>query len=76
MIKVRTIELVLFFASSKDWGAKYLTTDVALFEIDRLDKKSFERLQSFFAQDPWGLKSCNEAFFNEMKATIASKKAA
>ena len=64
-------ELTLFFTSSKEWGAKYLTTDVALYGIDKMDKKSFERLQTFFNQDPWGLRHAHEEFFSAMREAIS-----
>ena len=63
-------ELTTFFTSSKEWGAKYLVSDVALYAIDKMDKKSFERLRGFFNQDPWGLRKGNEAFFAAMQDAI------
>jgi orotate phosphoribosyltransferase len=69
-------ELATFFASAEEWGRKYLTTDVRLFEVARLDAKSFERLRSFFAQDPWAMRKGHENFFRDMEAAIAAKRTA
>jgi hypothetical protein len=69
-------ELKTFFASTKEWGRKYLTDDVAIFDVVKLDKKSFERLQNFFTQDPWGLRQGHEEFFEKMKQAINARRAA
>jgi hypothetical protein len=69
-------ELSVFFVSAKEWGRRYLTADVAIFDVPKLDGKSFERLQSFFAQDPWGLREGHEAFFEAMKQAIGARRAA
>jgi orotate phosphoribosyltransferase len=69
-------ELKIFFASAKEWGRKYLTADVGIFDVAGLDGKSFERLQGFFAQDPWGLRQGHESFFEAMKQAINARRAA
>jgi len=69
-------ELASFFSSSQEWGGKYLTKNVSVFNVDGLDKKSFERLQSFFDQDPWDMRAMNEEFFKEMQSAIERRKRA
>ncbi len=66
-------ELDTYFAAPKDWAEKYLMGDVKLFDVENLDKKSYERLQSFFTKDPWSLKHGNETFFAAMHAEIAKR---
>ena len=68
-------EITLFFRSAQEWGAKYLTRDARLFDVPNLDKKSFERLQSFFAQDPWELRDGHTDFFAAMQRAIEARKA-
>lgn len=63
-------EIKTYFASSAEWAKKYLMQDTKLFAVERLDPKSFERLQSFFANDPWSLKTGHEDFFTAMQDEI------
>jgi len=66
-------EIATYFTSPKQWAAKYLAANVALFGVPELDGKSFERLKSFFANDPWSLKSEHKDFFASMDAEIAKR---
>ncbi|MGE3624290.1 MAG: hypothetical protein AB7H77_10535, partial [Bdellovibrionales bacterium] len=66
-------EIRLHFRSPKEWGEKYLFEDPAVFNVARADKKSFERLQSFFEKDPWQLRAKHKAFFEEIDAQIAAR---
>ena len=66
-------EIGVFFDSPKAWAEKYLLGDVGLFDVRNLDPKSFERLQSFFAKDPWGLRGNHGAFFAAMEKEIARR---
>jgi len=66
-------EIKAYFTSPGDWAAQYLMQDVALFDVPGLDKKSFERLQSFFANDPWSLKKDHPDFFAAMKDEVAKR---
>lgn len=72
----RLDELTLFFQSSEEWGRTYLTATPAIFGIESTDKKSFERLRSFFSQDPWGIKAKNPEFHKTMQGLISARKAA
>ncbi|HEU0117921.1 MAG TPA: hypothetical protein VFR09_04740 [Alphaproteobacteria bacterium] len=66
-------EITTYFASPKDWAEQYLMRDTKLFDVGGLDKKSFERLQSFFTNDPWALKNGHENFFADMRTEIAKR---
>lgn len=66
-------EIALYFKSPQEWASTYLLKDVKLFDIKNLDKKSLERLQNFFDQDPWDLRAKNEGFFADMEKAIAEK---
>lgn len=63
-------EIKSYFVSSKEWAEKYLMKNVGLFDVPHLSAKDFERLQSFFANDPWKLKADNAAFFAAMQIEI------
>jgi hypothetical protein len=69
-------EIAAYFSSAKEWAARYLMRDAALFDVANLDKKSFERMKSFFDRDPWGLREGHKAFFDAMRASIAARQAA
>ncbi len=74
LIDVDTLtEIKTYFASSADWAKRYLMHDIRLFDIQNLDPKSFERLQSFFTKDPWGLKVAHPAFFATMQGEISKR---
>ncbi|MDR3448473.1 MAG: hypothetical protein P4M15_01765, partial [Alphaproteobacteria bacterium] len=60
-------ELAIFFASAQDWAGKYLIGQEALFDVTGCDAKSFERLRTFFASDPWSLRAKHAAFFAAMQ---------
>ncbi|WP_301100317.1 hypothetical protein [Propionivibrio sp.] len=66
-------ELESYFAAPKLWAAKYLMQDAALFDVARTDAKSFTRLQSFFTNDPWGLRPNHATFFAAMDEAIAAR---
>lgn len=66
-------EIACFFRSAQAWGARYVMGGAELYDVPHLDKKSFERLQSFFANDPWKLRLGHEAFFAAMEAKIAER---
>ena len=66
-------EIRAFFSSAQEWASKYLMGKPALFNADGIDAKSFERLQTFFTKDPWGLRSSHESFFAEMTKAIADR---
>jgi len=60
-------EIAVYFTSPQEWAGRYLMDrDPALFDIAHLDKKSFERMKSFFTQDPWDLREKHAAFFDKM----------
>jgi orotate phosphoribosyltransferase len=69
-------ELRVYFAAPREWAARYLTGDAALFGVEGLDPKSFERLRAFFANDPWDLEKDHAPFFAAMQAAIARRRAA
>ncbi|MDX2028248.1 MAG: hypothetical protein SFW62_06400, partial [Alphaproteobacteria bacterium] len=66
-------EIQTYFASPRDWAARYLLRDMSLFDVKAIDPKSFERLQSFFTKDPWSLRDGHEDFFAAMQAAIAER---
>lgn len=66
-------ELKTFFVSNRDWASRYLLGNIDLFSVDQLDKKSFSRLQFFFNEDPWKLKTDHEVFFNSMRQAIEER---
>jgi orotate phosphoribosyltransferase len=61
-------EIRAFFRSSKEWAEKYLMGNASLFNAKGTDAKSLERMKNFFANDPWGLREKNAAFFSQMLA--------
>jgi orotate phosphoribosyltransferase len=63
-------EITAYFSSPQEWARKYLMKDVELFDVQALDKKSFERLQSFFTKDPWNLRKNHADFFASMQKEI------
>ncbi|MDE2029812.1 MAG: hypothetical protein KGI97_04515 [Alphaproteobacteria bacterium] len=68
-------EIAVFFASAKDWAARYLIGKPELFDVSGCDAKSFERLRAFIANDPWKLRPQHEAFFADMGKAIARRAA-
>ncbi len=66
-------EIAIYFVSAKDWAAKYLIGRSDLFDVKTTDRKSFERLQSFFTNDPWDLRTEHSVFFAKMQEAIATK---
>jgi hypothetical protein len=66
-------EIACHFASPREWAARYLIDHVELFDVKNIDRKSFERLQSFFARDPWDLRKDYEGFFAVMQKQIAAR---
>lgn len=66
-------ELKVFFRSSKEWASTYVMDRPELFDPAKVDPKSFERMQTFFAKDPWALRNEHQAFFATMDAAIANK---
>jgi orotate phosphoribosyltransferase len=68
--KEKLDEITLHFSSPEKWGDKYLFGSPDLFDIKNIDKKSFERLRSFFTNDPWTLRKNHEDFFNVIDAKI------
>ncbi len=66
-------EIKTYFASAQEWGRRYLTRDVGVFDVEGLDDKSFERLRAFFANDPWEMKKGNEEFFAKMAELIKGR---
>ena len=69
-------EIALYYSDDKAWADRYLTGDTKLFDVKNLDKKTFERLQAFFTQDPWGLGVKHKSFMDQMRAEISAKQAA
>jgi hypothetical protein len=47
--------------------------NAGVFNVQGTDKKSFERLQAFVAQDPWSLKNTHGDFFTVMQSEIAKR---
>jgi orotate phosphoribosyltransferase len=66
-------ELACYFTSEKEWATLYLMDRAELFDVANIDKKSFGRLQSFFASDPWHLRDKHAGFFADMQARIAER---
>lgn len=66
-------EIACHFRSPKEWAEKYLIGNAELFDVAHADKKSFERMQSFFAQDPWALREKHAGFFSSMAQAIAAR---
>lgn len=66
-------ELACHARSPGEWAEKYLVGRAALFDVAHADKKSFERMQAFFAQDPWKLRDKHAAFFDAMRREIAAR---
>ncbi|MBV8061051.1 MAG: hypothetical protein JO126_08880 [Alphaproteobacteria bacterium] len=64
-------EIATYLMSGRAWAARYLMQDVNLFGIQSLDKKSLDRLCTFFQQDPWNLRDDHAAFFGEVLSTVA-----
>jgi hypothetical protein len=67
-------EIALHFRSPETWAERYLLNNPGVFDVPNLDKKSFERLQKFIAEDPWALRTHHETFFNKMQAAIAARR--
>ncbi|MDP9127369.1 MAG: hypothetical protein M3N08_03795 [Pseudomonadota bacterium] len=57
------------------WAEQYLIGRDPVFDVGHVDTKSFERMQTFFTQDPWTLQPKHEAVFARMRAAIAERKA-
>jgi len=66
-------EIDMHFESPRKWAVKYLIGNVALLDVENIDKKSFGRLQSFIARDPWNLRNDHQEFFDEMQAAIKDR---
>lgn len=66
-------EIETYYRSPAEWGKKYLTCDINVFNIKGLDEKSLKRLKDFFAKDPWGLRPEHEDFFQQMERAVAAK---
>ena len=66
-------EIKLHFQSPKEWSRKYLFENPALLDVKNADKKSFERMRSFFANDPWNLRAEKADFFAAIDAQIAER---
>ncbi len=66
-------EIAAYFASPQEWAKRYLIGNAKLFDAPHIDAKSFERLRSFFTNDPWSLKKDNEAFFAAMRTAIEER---
>jgi orotate phosphoribosyltransferase len=67
------VEIASHFNSPREWARKYLVGNPGVFDIHNIDKKAFERLQSFLAKDPWSLRSDHEEFFVAMQKAIATR---
>jgi hypothetical protein len=57
-------EIELYYASQREWAEKYIVTNADIFQAELLEEKSRKRMESFFANDPWDLKSLG-SFFEE-----------
>ena len=68
-------EIAVFLVSSKDWASQYLLDKPTLFDVNRCDNKSFERLTAFVADDPWGMRPTHEGFFASMQKAIDARRA-
>lgn len=66
-------EIACHFASPKEWATQYLVDHSELFDVKNADKKSFERMKSFFTADPWSLRPGHEAFFTTMQEKIVER---
>ena len=75
MIDTGTLEEIrLFFKGAKECASAYLMGKPELFNAAGIDAKSFERLETFFTKDPWGLKDAHADFFAAMQAAIKARK--
>lgn len=73
LISEDTIEEIrLYFTSEKDWVERYVMDNSALLNITGTDKKTLERMQSFFTLDPYALHKKYFGFFGKMMAALAS----
>jgi len=68
-------ELRIFFEAPKKWAAAYLMGKTELFNAQGIDAKSFDRLCTFFKNDPWELRPAHEAFFLEIEKAIGARQA-
>ncbi|HUY67819.1 MAG TPA: hypothetical protein VMV79_00775 [Alphaproteobacteria bacterium] len=68
-------EVELYMRAPADWAARHLIGRTDLFDVAGIDQKSFARLQSFFAKDPWHLAKDHAAFFEAMRTAIAAREA-
>jgi len=66
-------EIAVYFESPTRWAEQYLMKSVDLFDIPHLDKKSFERLQTFFNKDPWQLRPKHQMFFSDVERLIKER---
>lgn len=74
LISQKTVdEIAIYFESPAAWAERYLLESPELFDIPHIDKKSFERLQTFFAKDPWQLRSKHQALFSRIDHAIAQR---
>lgn len=66
-------EMIIYFDSPQEWGRRYLIGNPAIFDVQHIDKKSLERLQSFFQKDPWSLRNDNAVFFATITKAIQQR---
>lgn len=67
------VEIACHFASPKEWARKYVMGNADVYNVNIIDAKSFERLKSFFANDPWELRPKFGSFFAAMQKKIAAR---
>jgi hypothetical protein len=72
--KMTLDEIALHFRSPETWAERYLFNNPGVFDVANADSKSFERLQTFVAKDPWALRGSHPEFFDKMQAAIAVRK--
>lgn len=63
-------EIEIYYDSPRAWAKKYIVTNGDIFQAELLEEKSRKRMESFFAGDPWDLKSLDETFFTETAKKI------
>ena len=68
--KDTTEEIGNYFDCKENWARRYILSKPDLLGNETLDAKSKERLKSFLENDPWNLRTNDNAFFETLIATL------
>ncbi len=68
-------EIASHFVSPAGWAETYLMSKPEILALE-LDKKSYERIRSFFTQDPWQLRPKHPDLFRQIERELADRKRA